>query len=269
MTDAQSVSLKWEPVPEIAAHTISQGHKARSWAAPRTAANLLLIQCIMIIMSGPKDASVPWHRGAIVAAMNRALDGPDQLIGTEWGSGMEQGTAEPEPRLRLKTCTWRTRPACRYESAGGIRATGKEEEELVKEERKETLWYTYYNTQEDTLSITLIDTISKCYFWNLLLQSGSFMMLVTPSRERTFPRYSKSRKPSYRSVLPRRHAAQATSKAKVTIQYTITIPHIITIFHNSTRFGNPNGKGLKIRMLIWFKRYNKECFGDVRTMSFV
>lgn len=95
------------------------------------------------------------------------------------------------------------------------------------------------------------------------------MMLVTPSRERTFLRYSKSRKPSYRSVLPRRHAAQATSKAKVTIQYTITISHIITIFHNSTRFGNPNGKGMKIRMLIWFKRYNKECFGDVRTMSFV
>lgn len=139
----------------------------------------------------------------------------------------------------------------------------------MKEERKETVWYTYYNTQEDTLSITLIDTISECYFWNLLLQSGSFMMLVTPSRERTFPRYSKSRKPSYRSVLPRRHTAQATSKAKVTIQYTITISHIITIFHNSTRFGKPNGKGLKIRMLIWFKRYNKECFGDVRTMSFV
>lgn len=141
----------------------------------------------------------------------------------------------------------------------------------MKEEREETVWYTYYNTQEDTSSINLIGTISKCYFWNVLLQSGSFMMLVTPSRERTFPRYSKSRKPSYRSVLPRRHAAQATSKAKVTIQYTITISHISysPIFHNSTRFGNPNGKGLKIRMLIWFKRYNKECFDDVRTMSFV
>lgn len=88
-------------------------------------------------------------------------------------------------------------------------------------------------------------------------------------RERTFPHYSKSRKPSYRSVLPRRHAAQATSKAKVTIQYTITISHIITVFHNSTRFGNPNGKGLKIRMLTWFKRCNNECFGDVRTISFV
>lgn len=163
---------------DSSAHNQSRS-QASSWAAPRTTANLLLIQCIMIIMSGPKDASVPWHRGAIVAAMNGALDGPDQLIGTEWGSGMEQGTAEPEPRLRLKTCTWRTRPACRYESAGGIRATGKEEGELVEEEREET----YYNTQEDTLSINLIDTISECYFWNFLLQSGSFMMLVTPSRE--------------------------------------------------------------------------------------
>lgn len=191
MTDAQSVSLKWEPVPEIAAHTISQGHKARSWAAPRTTANSLLIQCIMIIMSGPKDASVPWHRGAIVAAMNRALDGPDQLIGTEWGSGMEQGTAEPEPRLRLKTCTWRTRPACRYESAGGIRATGKEEGELVKEEREETVWYTYYNTHEDTLSINLIDTISKCYFWNFLLQSG-FIYVVGDAE----PRVRGEREPS-------------------------------------------------------------------------
>lgn len=141
MTDAQALaaSLKWKPVPEIAAHTISQGQcalahtQARSWAAPRTTANLLLIQCIMIIMSGPKDAAVPWHRGAIVAAMNRALHGPDQLIGTEWGSGMEQGTAEPEPRLRLKTCTWRPRLTCRYESAGGIRANCKVEGELVNE----------------------------------------------------------------------------------------------------------------------------------------
>lgn len=106
------------------AHNQSRSRtQARSWAAPRTTANLLLIQCIMIIMSGPKDTAAPWHR-AIVAAMNRVLDGPDQLIGTEWGSGMEQGTAEPEPRLRLKTCTWRTRLACRYESAGRIRANG-------------------------------------------------------------------------------------------------------------------------------------------------